>query len=199
MFKRLRDNWWEVLFWFESTWIGYKWTRLKYWFLYRFHPRHRYHVLKLTDRKGYSDPRHRMIHAVMRCMEEYVDELRNWDEIPKTASDVEVVLRYIRDTEEDIKDPSRLGKHTPVDWAHDYSLERLSYYSRLYHLLVWWNSVQDKDDLDSWAESDKEFVIGLRSELRWDVREDGIFDDLTIEEVNRRLNEAIDLRAGMWT
>lgn len=45
----------------------------KYWALYRFHPRYKYHILKIGE-PGYTDYDYRMLHACMNILELYLYE-----------------------------------------------------------------------------------------------------------------------------
>lgn len=51
-----------------------RFTRVKWWFLHRFHPRHKYHVVKPRSVKpGYIDPGDMMFHACFDLLSEYVE------------------------------------------------------------------------------------------------------------------------------
>lgn len=46
---------------------------IKYWFLYRFHPCHRYHVVDSGLGYGYHDKRETMLHAMFNLLVDYVE------------------------------------------------------------------------------------------------------------------------------
>jgi hypothetical protein len=45
----------------------------KYWFLHRFHPDHRYHIVRTGLQPGFHEVDVRMLHAVMQLVTEYVE------------------------------------------------------------------------------------------------------------------------------
>lgn len=58
-------------------WLYHVLRRLKefrYWFLYRLHPRHRYHVVRTGLPPGYYDQDTRMLHACMALLGDWVEE-----------------------------------------------------------------------------------------------------------------------------
>lgn len=61
----------------EPLWLGRARRRLKnfrYWFLYRLHPTHRYHVVRTGLPPGYYDQELRMLYACMALLGDYIEE-----------------------------------------------------------------------------------------------------------------------------
>ena len=46
---------------------------VKYWFYYRFHPKHKYHIIKTNLKPGYYDTDHRLLHGCMSLLCEFVE------------------------------------------------------------------------------------------------------------------------------
>jgi hypothetical protein len=149
---------------------------VRYWFLYRFHPRHRYHVLRLGS-PGYSDPTHLMIFAVMGIVERYIEELRWWchwgEPDRKHLTHREIIDEIVRWREEPCKE----------EWDEESRKVELAYYKRIQALVAWWDQVKNMEDLDDAWNDD-----GPDDAAPWSG-----------ENVNKMLREAIELRGGMWT
>ena len=50
----------------------------KWWFLYRFHPKHAYDIVNLKLKPGYYDSNVRMFYAIFRIFEEHIEEAKNY-------------------------------------------------------------------------------------------------------------------------
>lgn len=70
-----------IQFFFRETVVDelYVWQRrlrdIKWWVFHRFHPKHRYHVIKpRTLTPGYADPDIQMVHACFDLLSQYVEK-----------------------------------------------------------------------------------------------------------------------------
>jgi hypothetical protein len=163
------DTLYDDVVWLFKYGIRRKIKNARYWFLYRLHPRHQYHILRL-GKPGYSDPRHQLIWAVMRMVERYVGELKAYE------STKDKTVREIAE--------AQIEAYKEYEW-YDPDAEHfwINHYTSLIDLWEWWESVRDHDDLDI----DFEYNGHDKNSPVW------------YEEVDRRLKQAIDLRLGMWT
>lgn len=166
---------------------------IKYWFLYRFHPNHRYHVLKI-GKPGYSDPRHCLITAMMAVLKRYIDELRHFGpEECKNASDLEVIEIYLEDAIHD---------HKHCKWMAGNNQHMIDHYKDLYDVWSWWVNITE----------DGEYVLkkgfsGLFDDDTINMfskeKQEELWDDpecvVSYEEINEKLKKIIDLRGRMWT
>ena len=50
----------------------------KWWFLYRFHPKHAYNIVDLKLKPGYYDSNIRMFYAIFRIFEEHIEESKDY-------------------------------------------------------------------------------------------------------------------------
>ena len=66
-FERRKD-FWTYLYRFKS-----KVSRIYWWFIHRFHPSHRYHVLNLGIEPGWHDIDYKMLHACFKLFCEFVE------------------------------------------------------------------------------------------------------------------------------
>lgn len=48
--------------------------RFLWWFLYRFHPKHKYNIVNLGLKPNYYDQNTRMFYAIFRLFEDYIEE-----------------------------------------------------------------------------------------------------------------------------
>ena len=62
--KILKNIWYPVTRFFSDIY---------YWFVYRFHPKHQYHVVSTGLPPGYFDTDHRMFHCCFNLLKEYVE------------------------------------------------------------------------------------------------------------------------------
>jgi hypothetical protein len=62
------------------------WRDFVFWFLYRLHPEHRYHVVRTGLRPGYWEIEDRMLHAMFSLLLEHVDA-EGLENIEATATD----------------------------------------------------------------------------------------------------------------
>jgi hypothetical protein len=53
-------------------------SKIKWWFLHRFHPKHRYNVVKTGLKPGYYDPSERIIFSVFSLVAQYYDNNVAW-------------------------------------------------------------------------------------------------------------------------
>lgn len=153
--------------------------RMRWWILHRIHPKHRYHILKMRE-PGYGDPRHYMIFGVMRIVERYVDELHTCYDIDRKLSDTEVIDLAIESNLNDEMAQEHFENPEDAHWV--------KHYRELKDLWEWWIEVRDDVDIDI----DFEFE-----------RQDGTMitkdSPIWVDEVDRRLHQAVSLRRGMWT
>lgn len=151
--------------------------KIKYWFLHRFHPNHRYHVLKL-HKPGYADPRHQMILAIMKTMERYLDELReetgNYDH-----TNIEVVVEQIEYYTDLLEEDG--------DFLKDYAERQIKFYNDLYEVVVWWDIVKDNDKLDIYSATEALYLPDFYASF------------LSTENVDYFLIKTVMLRQEMWT
>lgn len=89
--KDLKEKYPIRYFFYESLpefWSYHIYRRardIKWWFLHRFHPSHRYHVIKTSLEPGYWDPDTRMFTAAFDLLSEFVEHERgpnqhvDWD------------------------------------------------------------------------------------------------------------------------
>lgn len=157
-----------------------KWRNFKFWFYYRLHPSHRYHILKLHD-PGYRSIRHQMIHAVMGMVERHVKELRNH---PLRGSGGKWTERAYLDAIELHIDFYRGFLDDPME--RPLAESWIEHTEQLKDLWIWWQSVKDHPDLDC----DIEYTNYDGEEITKD-------HPVWYEEVDRRLKQALDLRIGM--
>lgn len=103
---------------------------IKYWFLYRFHPKYRYHILNLKEYTGYGwcDVDSRMVCACFKLFEQFVEK--------------ENGLQVLRWQFED-----NTGK--PIDWHFDdkeqeaeYLAGRKEQYLNMARIYYWWKGIR---------------------------------------------------------
>lgn len=64
---------WDFIYWLLDSQFSWHY-RLKWWLLHRFHPEHRYHVLKpRTLKPGYISPSDMILHSAMECLISYME------------------------------------------------------------------------------------------------------------------------------
>lgn len=148
-------------------------NKIIWWLRYRFHPQHRYHVLKIGN-PGYSDPRHQLIYAIMGIFERYIQELRSG--FPNIKSDKELIKEYIKLNEE---------SNNQWDIPNDPHTGWIKHYNEVLEIMEWWELVKNHSDLD--CDIPREY-------LTWDVPEECMFD-----YVDKMLNKVTSIRSGMWT
>lgn len=79
IYETIPDFWDDI--W--SFGIVKKLSNIKWWFFHRFHPKHRYNVIKTSLKPGYHDPDNRMFYAAFNLLCEFVEEagdMINWED-----------------------------------------------------------------------------------------------------------------------
>lgn len=72
-----------------ASWFVYrKYKEAKYWLLYRYHPRYKFHKVDTGLVPGYYDVDERMLHACMRLLDEHVEEAKDREEVDPDALSV---------------------------------------------------------------------------------------------------------------
>ncbi len=74
---------------------------IKHWFLYRFHPRHKYHLINTGLARTYWDYDERILHGCMAMLCEYVEDFGS-------ESDIEEFNAYLRNPKNDPHAPGEL-------------------------------------------------------------------------------------------
>ena len=88
-----QTSFWTYL-WIDSDWSNAKrkirvniyyptkrfFNDIKYWFIYRFHPKHRYHVVDTGLAPGYYDKDYLILHSVFNILKEYVEVELAWSQ-----------------------------------------------------------------------------------------------------------------------
>jgi hypothetical protein len=105
-------------------------SAIYYWLLYRFHPGHRYHVLKLGIKPGYSDVDYRIVHANFALLVQYVEqeapfEIIDWDscdEHKQAALEIRYLYNWYKNVRPhrrpplaDVPRPERRMERVPED------------------------------------------------------------------------------------
>jgi hypothetical protein len=75
-----------------------KLSRLKWWILHRFHPKHKYNVIKLKLEPGYYDWDVRIIHATFELFSEWME--CNECEYPEGFDEIESWWIRVRDDDD---------------------------------------------------------------------------------------------------
>lgn len=104
VFRKIRTNvWYPFVRFFKD---------IKYWFVYRFDPRHRYHIVKTDLRPGYYDTDHRMFSACFSLLVEFVEKecggvhtLFYWENVkPVEEGFSQRELNSVKKKDKDIRD-----------------------------------------------------------------------------------------------
>lgn len=180
--------------WFSVT-IVYKIERAYWWFIHRFHPKHRYHVIKPRSLKpGYHDPCTRIFHTVF-------DELSKYAENKLMGNGV----NGTRWTQEDIDE-------MPEEYNQKQSLiDQVEVEAKIIALRNWWvdvypNREDEYPDLDGVMDG-KPMLWNLIPEYKetedykkfraW-ADEMHRIEDAHDKENKEKLKEAIDLLDYLW-
>ena len=178
-------------------------SRAKWWVLWRFHPRHRYNVVKTGLPPGYYDAPEAMLHACFSLLKDYV-------EIEHEGA--EALARHIDMlVQECLDDNLMVGS---LDRQIEIEREALNLY-------LWWTRERPKDEklydelLDavyrqprlierstSWVEG----VPVVQTDLREDNEEEAelrpwldAMDKKIREDEDRNLERLMNIRRGLWT
>lgn len=178
-----------------------------WWFIYRLHPRHRYHVIKTGLKPGYTENEDLMLHAVFSLVCDYVEvELGLW------RANASKKYRCRQRGESHIRNFITEFENDSMEAEH------VAFYKELLEIYIWWKDVytnhnpysekginpmrvhnNNKDSLlSSLFAGDDIPEIVARQTTDWMTRNEE--RALMFEaETDRMLKRAISVRHLMWT
>jgi hypothetical protein len=101
--------------------------RNAWWMLmHRFHPRHRYNIVRTGLPPGYYDPDTRMMHAMMTCLSEYLRAHGGADTMDEWSADLRAE-----------------AENKPVAWES--LIRQAAYQEEAVAIWRWWNDTRPKE------------------------------------------------------
>lgn len=195
------EAWWHKAMIRPAYRVFYRLDRIQDWFLYRLHPKHRYHLVDTGLEPGYYDADELMLHACFSLLCRYVERgmggdirLEHWAETLKSEPD----------------------KNAPAGWQ----VQQGELESEAVVLYRWWKvkrpaDIKRKEELLHHLYSgrrgaelfvdDEETGLKRYQPPKWEDSEDAMHAEMraleeTIDrEEQEMLHRLIDIRGGLWT
>lgn len=172
---------------------------IKYWFMYRFLPEHKYHVVYTDLKPGYYDIDEVMLHACMKLLRRYVEdelhgvkEIQDWiDELKKSADNKDYFTEV-------------------------HSKSQLQHLEDTLEIYNWWMFQRQKE----WELYDKHLTAIYSGEMKWTKQDNDLYEltDVGVDpnaewtpdqlheyenSINQKeddmLARLIKMRRSMWT
>jgi len=185
----------DVPFWFRCNVTG-RIERAYWWVMHRFHPKHRYHVIKPRSLKpGYHDPETRIFYTIFDELSRYAEDVLMGDGVNGT--------RWSQEEIDGTREEYGEKEHLKLQVAAE---------SRIVALRNWWvnvypNRENDFPDLENYMEEGRPFLWPLMDRYKdtedykkfqeWSKKNRAV-EEAHHEEDKEKLKEAIDLINHLW-
>ncbi|MEP0323330.1 hypothetical protein [Bauldia litoralis] len=156
----------------------------KFWVYYRFHPRHRYNLVKTGLVPGYYEKDTLILHSAMALLCEYIDENDGHEALAKFTAD--------------LRDPSKQDRNAP-EGLENGQADRQSEALAIYH---WWTVDRPADEarrerltheLYGHPKPPRDGAFGDKRQQLWAL------DEKIQDDEQAMLHRLVNIRLSLWT
>lgn len=156
---------------------------LKWWFYHRFHPRHRYNIVKTGLPPGYYDTDTVLLHAMFSLLIRHIDIER------EGIIGVKSSLKYWKKEFQDYLELVEKNLPNPYGFGAEFYKDYINFYQSLESLYNWWTLERPafEKKMEIVLHKDKEYkeYIDLEKEM--------------IDKDTEMLKLLVEIRQGLWT